>query len=90
MILLTGYWDEDANLVIETSKEYPDSTSKTELDAEAYRNLPEEHRQNGWACSFLVDDHSRAVQEAHESYVREVGENSPTTIDNVWGVLVDD
>ncbi|WP_329271819.1 hypothetical protein [Streptomyces sp. NBC_01451] len=90
MILLTGHWDKDGNLVIETSQEYPDSTSKTELDALAYRDLPDEHKQDGWACSFLVDDHSRAVQEAHERYVREVGENSPKTIDNVWGVLVDE
>ncbi|MEU0214052.1 hypothetical protein ABZ281_02650 [Streptomyces sp. NPDC006265] len=90
MILLTGYWDKDANLVIESSQEFPDSTSKTELEAQAYRELSDEHKQNGWACSFLVDGHTRAVQEAYETYVKEVGNNSPTLIDNVWGVLVDD
>ncbi|MFD7537444.1 hypothetical protein [Streptomyces sp. NPDC059819] len=87
MILLTGHWDEDANLVITTSQEYPDSTSKRELEAQAYRELT--GKQPGWACSFLVDSHSRAVQEAHETYVRDAGRSSPTTIDNVWGVQVD-
>ncbi|MEU0942383.1 hypothetical protein ABZ379_06235 [Streptomyces canus] len=88
MILLTGHWDKDANLVIESSQEFPDSTSKAELEAQACKELAD--KQNGWACSFLVDDHSRACQEAYETYVREVGDDSPTLIDNVWGVLVDD
>lgn len=88
MILLTGYWDEDANLVIESSEEFPDSASKTELEAQAYKGLAD--KQNGWACSFLVDDHARAIQEAYETYVREVGDGGPTLIDNVWGIQVDD
>ena len=87
MILLTGHWDEDGNLAIETSQEFPDSTSDTELDAQAYKEL--EDKQNGWACSFRVDGHSRACQETYETYVQEVGDNSPTLIDNVWGVQVD-
>ncbi|WP_369042296.1 hypothetical protein [Streptomyces sp. Midd1] len=53
MILLVGYWDGDANLVIESSQEVPDSTPKAQLEAEVYRGMAEEHRQNGWAvCSW--------------------------------------
>ncbi|WP_434598180.1 hypothetical protein [Streptomyces sp. A5-4] len=47
MILLTGYWEKDANLIIESSQEFPDSTSKTALEAQAHRELPDEHKQNG-------------------------------------------
>lgn len=88
MILLIGRWDQDANLVIELSRSLPDSTPKTEVDAEAYRGMDD--KENGWAASFLVDDHRAACQEAYETYVKEVGDNSPRLIDNVWGVLVDD
>lgn len=88
MILLVGYWDEDANLVIESSQELPDSTPQPELDAEVYRQM--EDKQNGWAATFLVDYHRAACEMAYETYVKEVGDDSPTLIDNVWGVLVDD
>ncbi|MFJ9901186.1 hypothetical protein ACIQPR_48600 [Streptomyces sp. NPDC091280] len=60
MILLTGYWGEGANLVIESSQEFPDSMSKTELDEHADKKLAD--RQNGWDCSFLVDNYSRACR----------------------------
>ncbi|MEU7146993.1 hypothetical protein AB0B15_02975 [Streptomyces sp. NPDC045456] len=87
MILLTGHWDEYGNLVIESSQEFPDDTSSRELDAQAYRELA--NKQNGWAASFLVDGHSRACQEAYETYVREAGDGSPQLIDNVEDVTVD-
>ncbi|MYR62433.1 hypothetical protein GTY54_41620 [Streptomyces sp. SID625] len=90
MILLTDYWDENANLVIELSREFTDSASKAELETRAYRDLPEEHKQKRWTTSFLVDGYARACQEVYTTYVKEGGENSPRLIDNVWGVLVND
>lgn len=88
MILLIGRWDKDANLVIESSQELPDDAPRKEIEAEVYRAMDD--KQNGWAVSFLVDDHRAACQMAYESYVREVGDGSPKLIDNVWGILVAD
>lgn len=85
MILLMGRWDDGGNLHIESSDEFPDSTPEKELDDLVDEQDNEDNM--AWAASFLVDGHTRAVQEAYETYVKDEG---GSLIDDVWGVLVDD
>ncbi|MFJ5725823.1 hypothetical protein [Streptomyces sp. NPDC093149] len=87
MILLVGWWDRDANLIIESSRELPDDTPRKELEAEANRKMNGD--QNGWAASFLVDSHKAACQEAYETHVREPGIDSPKLIDEAEGFTVE-
>lgn len=85
MILLTGRWNWEGNLIIQTSTELPDDMPDKEVDAKADALLSDE--ANGWAASFLVDEHRRACQEAYETYVKH---EDATLKDEVQGVLVDD
>lgn len=39
MILLIGHWDKDANLVIESSQEFPDDTPQPALEAKTYEEM---------------------------------------------------
>ncbi|MFI1408822.1 hypothetical protein ACH4Y0_02615 [Streptomyces sp. NPDC020707] len=65
MILLTGLWDvwED-NLLITGSHNLADDD-----EAATARIVADLHPGNGWAASFLVHDHKRAVQKAYDTYV---------------------
>ncbi|WP_405814625.1 hypothetical protein OG241_08495 [Streptomyces sp. NBC_01390] len=88
MILLMGHFDSGGNLIIESSDEFPDDHSQVEIDvlvAEKIGDVPK-----GFAHSYLVDSHSRAVNQAYQEIVRDGGDENSTVIDNVWGVLVDD
>jgi hypothetical protein len=79
MILLTGEWDTwENNLKITGSHALADDDKAT--TAEIVASLP---HGNGWAASFLVDDHRRAVQEAYETYV--VDDDEAELIDEVHG-----
>lgn len=69
-ILLLGRWDHGGNLLIEDSQEFEDNDDEG-MDAVVNAQDDEDHM--AWAASFLVDDHSRAVQRAYEEYVRDDG-----------------
>ncbi|MER7952030.1 hypothetical protein ABTY59_32030 [Streptomyces sp. NPDC096079] len=66
-ILLLGRWDHGGNLLVEDSQEFEDN------DDEGMNAAATEDDKGGmaWAASFLVDNHSRAVQCAYEEYVRD-------------------
>jgi len=85
VILLTGRWTWEGNLVIETSTHLSDETPDKEVDAKADELISDEY--NGWAASFLVDSHRAACQEAYETYVKDEGGK---LTDHVEGILVDD
>lgn len=65
MILLTGHWDEDGNLVIEASASLSDSTSDEELEELA--------KGYDWAYSYLVDTHDAAAQMAYAEHIHKTG-----------------
>ncbi|GBQ04371.1 hypothetical protein SSP531S_58650 [Streptomyces spongiicola] len=69
-ILLLGHYDHGGNLVIEESLTFEDDDQKS-MDAV----VAEQDNEDGmaWACSFLVDRHSDAVQRAYEEYVNDAG-----------------
>ncbi|MFJ4880132.1 hypothetical protein ACIP93_33660 [Streptomyces sp. NPDC088745] len=80
MILLTGQWDPwNDNLVVTASYTLADDD-----DASVARLVARLPNYNGWAASFLVDDHKRAVQEAYETYV--AVEDGAELVDAVHGV----
>ncbi|MEV5264766.1 hypothetical protein [Streptomyces werraensis] len=85
MILLTGRWNCAGNLLIETSTSLPDEMPDREVDTKADELISDEY--NGWAASFLVDDHKQALQEAYEVYVKN---EDGRLIDHVEGVVLDD
>lgn len=88
MILLAGRWDSGGNLVVESSRPFPEGTTDEELDAEADANIGCD--ANGWAGSFRVSSHRAAVLEAYLTYVLEpgdeTGDRSPELIDKVHHV----
>jgi hypothetical protein len=88
LILLMGRFDSGGNLFIESSDQFPGDHPQVEIDALVAEKVGDD--PNGWAHSYLVDSHSRAVNEAYQEVVRDVDDENSTVIDNVWGVLVDD
>jgi len=67
-ILLLGRYDHGGTLHIEESLTFPDDDQES-IGAV----VAEQDNEDGmaWACSFAVDRHADAVQEAYEEYVRD-------------------
>lgn len=80
-ILLLGRWDHGGNLLIEESLEIEDG------DQEAIDGLVDDQDDDdsmAWACEFLTDSHSTAVQMAYEEYVADDGTQ---LIDEAYGYV---
>ena len=69
-ILLLGNWDHGGNLVITKSHSFEDDDQEGINSAVADQG---DEDQMAWACSFLVDSHKEAIQEAYETYVAHEG-----------------
>jgi hypothetical protein len=79
-VLLLGRWDYGGNLVIEESYDVEDGDQET---IDALVESQDNEDGNAWACEFLVDEHSRAIQEAYVTYVAHEGTR---LIDEVQGI----
>ncbi|MEU5430802.1 hypothetical protein AB0H73_35090 [Streptomyces olivoreticuli] len=68
-VALIGRWNGDGDLVIEESHAVEDG-DRAGIDALV---LPHTGTDGFWACEFLVDRHSDAVQRAYEEFARDEG-----------------
>ncbi|MFC8125447.1 hypothetical protein [Streptomyces sp. NPDC057302] len=74
MILLMGRFDSGGNLVIESSGQFLDAHPQAEIDALVAEKVGGD--PNGWAYSYLVESHSRAVDEAYQEVFRDVDDEN--------------
>ncbi|GAA3087309.1 hypothetical protein GCM10020000_87670 [Streptomyces olivoverticillatus] len=68
-VVLIGRWSGDGDLVVEESHAVEDG-DRAGIDALV---LPRASADGFWACEFLVDRHSDAVQRAYEEFARDAG-----------------
>lgn len=67
-VLLMGRWSHGGNLRVTDSVGVEDGDEET---MEALVSEQDDRDGMAWACSFLVDRHEDAIQQAYEEYVRD-------------------